>query len=102
MKTPVFTNGEIDVSKISSAVDYTVPTAEKERLFYNAEFTAASKSLVLGLADGSCCFVCNVGGTNAFTVKNISTDTGTSVGAGKVALVIASETANTTKCIVLN
>ena len=47
-------------------------------------------------------FVANIGGTNAVTVKAISGDTGTSVGAGKVAIVIASTTANASKIYVLN
>ena len=47
-------------------------------------------------------FVANIGGTNAVTVKAISGDTGTSVAAGKVAIVIASSTANASKIYVLN
>ena len=64
--------------------------------------SAASKALTLGLADGDVMFVANIGGTNAVTVKAISGDTGTSVAAGKVAIVIASSTANASKIYVLN
>ena len=46
--------------------------------------------------------VANIGGTNAVTVKAITGDTGTSVAAGKVALVIGSATANASKIYVLN
>ena len=64
--------------------------------------SAASKSIVLGLSEGDVMFVANIGGTNAVTVKAITGDTGTSVGAGKVAIVICSETANASKIYVLN
>ena len=64
--------------------------------------SAASKSLVLGVAPGDFMLVANIGGTNAVTVKAITGDTGTSVAAGKVALVIGSGTANASKIYVLN
>lgn len=55
-----------------------------------------------GLKDGQTALVTNIGGTNAVTVKNVSGDTGTSVAAGKCAIVIASTTADGSKVYVLN
>ena len=73
-----------------------------DALVVTATASAASKSLVLGVEDGQVLFVVNVGGTNSFTLKGITGDSGTSLAAGKVALVIGSTTANTTKIYVLN
>ena len=77
-------------------------TAEQKRPFVAFSCSAASKSLTLALEDGDCMIVANIGGTNAVTVKAIDGDTGTSVAAGKVAIVIASSTANASKIYVLN
>ena len=76
--------------------------AEKKVPFVAFSCSAASKSLVLGVAPGDFMLVANIGGTNAVTVKAITGDTGTSVAAGKVALVIGSGTANASKIYVLN
>ena len=86
---------------VSFADDYALTDAEKD-VFLSATATAASKALTLGLADGQFMLLANVGGTNAFTAKNLATDTGTSIAAGKVALIIGSPTANGTKIYVLN
>lgn len=86
----------------SIAADYTLTAAEKNAPVVMIESTAASKSVVLGLEAGQVMFVANVGGTNAFTAKAITGDTGTSVGTGKVAIVIGSSTANASKIYVLN
>ena len=98
-------SGGFDSAEFATAVtfdaDTTLDTAQKD-LFVVATASAASKALVLGLADGQAMIVANVGSTNAFTAKNLSTDTGTSIGTGKVALVIGSTTANGTKVYVLN
>lgn len=61
-------------------------------LFVNA--TASSKTLTLDLPDDACCIV--KGDGNAFTLKNVSGDTGTSVESGYIYLVKASQTANGT------
>ena len=82
--------------------DDTVLKDEQKDLFVSATASAASKSLVLGLSEGQHMILTNGGETNAFTAKNLSTDTGTSIAAGKVALVIGSSTANGTKIYVLN
>ena len=77
-------------------------TEKQKNLFFSFSCSAASKTLTLGLKDGQSMILTNVGGTNAVTVKNVAGDTGTSLGAGKVALVIASTTANATVVKVLN
>lgn len=77
-------------------------TEEQHRPFLNVTASAASKSLTLGLKTGQTVIVTNTGGTNAFTVKNVSGDSGTSLAAGKTALVVASETANGSTVLVLN
>ena len=77
-------------------------TDEQKRPFINAVASAASKTLTLGLKDGDTVIVTNIGGTNAFTLKNVSGDTGTSVAAGKCAIVIASTTANGSTVAVLS
>ena len=81
--------------------DYTLKADEKAP-FVSFVCSAASKSIVLGIGDGDVMFVANIGGTNAVTVKAITGDTGTSVAAGKVAIVIGSTTANASKIYVLN
>lgn len=80
---------------------YALKEAEKQ-LFVNFEFTAASKALVLGLADGQTMIVNNIAASRAATVKNLEGDTGTSVAAGKVALVYGSTTSDASKVLVLN
>lgn len=76
--------------------------ADEQRPFINIVVSAASKTITLGLPVGATAIVTNVGGTNAFTLKNVSGDTGTSVAAGKVALVVASQTADASTVKVLN
>lgn len=80
-------------AEVSFATDYALKAAEKQFII-NAEATAASKTLTLGFQDGWCAIVTNVGNSNAFTLKNVAGDTGTSIGAGKAALIRASTTAN--------
>ena len=76
--------------------------ADEKKPFISLVASAASKTFTLGLDDGDVAFVANIGGTNAFTVKNVAGDTGTSVATGKVAIVIASTTADASKVYVLN
>ena len=85
---------------LSKAADYTLSDAEK-RFVVEATFTAASKALVADLEEGQSIIVVNAGGTNAFTLKNLSGDTGTSVGVGKAALLRASRTANASVITIL-
>lgn len=91
----------LPTTALSITDDYTLKDDEKTAV---VAFTCsvASKSIVLGIADGKSCLVMNTGATNAVTVKGLEDDTGTSVGAGKIALVIGSSTANTTSVNVLN
>ena len=79
---------------ISVAVDTKLADAHK-RPFLGVALTAASKKVTLDLEDGDMMILVNEG-SNAFTVKNVSGDTGTSLAAGAVALVIASTTADAT------
>ena len=96
-----FVQGMQTGSRFIAAADTTL--AENRRWFYvGLEMNAPSKTLTLDLPDGYVCLVCNEGDTNAFTVKNVSGDTGTSLGTGKVALVVANRTANKTIVKVLN
>lgn len=75
---------------------------EQDRAFVLlVDATAASKTLTLDLPDGACCIVFN-GGSNTFTLKNVSGDTGTSVASGGVYLVKASREANSSVIIQLN
>lgn len=94
-----------DMKEFSTAVtfedDYKLKDSEKD-LFIAAVASAASKTLTLDLETGVTCLIANVGGTNAFTLKNVSGDSGTSVATGKVAIVFASTTANGSKVYVLN
>lgn len=87
---------------ISKAADYSLTTAEKANLTYLLTATAASKTFTLGLAAGQVALVHNAGGTNTFTVKNVSGDTGTSLAAGKTLLFIASTTTDASTAIALN
>ena len=77
--------------------DKSIELAEvNKRPFLGVTASAASKTVTLGLDDGDMMILVNEGGTNAFTVKNVEGDTGTSLAAGAVALVIASKTADAT------
>ena len=96
------TGGVIGKTTLSKADDYTLTAAEANAAVIGITMTAASKSAVLGLKDGQVAIVINEGATNAFTAKNLSGDTGTSIAAGKVALVIGSTTANGTAAYILN
>jgi len=100
-----YTNG-FSPSEFVTTVEMSVDTAltdEQKDIFIDFTCSAASKVLTLGLDAGQHAILTNVGGTNAVTVKNIAGDTGTSVAAGKVALVIGgTSTANTAVIKVLN
>ena len=91
-----------DFAESLALEDSATLTAGQKRPFVAFSCSAASKALTLALEDGDCMIVANIGGTNAVTVKAITGDTGTSVAAGKVAIVIASGTANASKIYVLN
>jgi hypothetical protein len=79
---------------LTKADNYALSDAEKANLVFLLTASAGSKTFTLGLAPGQVAFVINAGSTNAFTVKNVSGDTGTSLAAGKTLLIVASSTAN--------
>ena len=91
-----------DMETAISVSDSYKLTAEEHRPFINIVVSAASKTITLDLPAGATAIVTNVGGTNAFTLKNVAGDTGTSLAAGKVALVVASQTADASTVKVLN
>ena len=83
-----------DMNDHISIADNTELAESNKRPFIGVTATAASKTLTLGLEDGDMVIVVNEGAANAVTLKNVSGDSGTSLAAGDVALVIASTTAN--------
>lgn len=87
---------------LSKSADYSLSASEKAAPYVGVTLSAASKTVTLGLANGQVMIVANEGGTNAFTLKNVSGDSGTSLAAGKVAIVVGSTTANGSKVYVLN
>lgn len=91
--------GSISLTKDNN---YSLTDAEKANLVFNIALSAGSKTVTLGLAPGQVAFVHNVGDTNAFTLKNVSGDTGHSLAAGKTVLMIGSSTANGSTIIALN
>lgn len=91
--------GLLGASVISTGANMTLE--EKDRAFILViRATAASKTVTLDLPDYACCIVFN-GGSNTFTLKNVSGDSGTSVAAGKAFMIAASRTANETKVVQL-
>lgn len=93
--------GLLDSTTLSKSADYTLAAAEKKP-YIGITLSAASKTVTLGLENGQVAIVVNEGGSNAFTLKNVSGDSGTSLAAGKVAIIKASKTANSSKVYVLN
>ena len=98
--TDGFVNG--DFSKVLTLSDSYKLAENEKKSFIAFSCSAASKVLTLDLADGDQAIVSNIGDTNAVTVKNVAGDTGTSLAAGKVALVVASTTADGSKVVALN
>lgn len=99
-----YTSG-FDPAEFSTSLALTDDASLKEDekdLFLAFACSAASKTLTLGLEDGQFMIIANVGASNAVTVKNVKDDTGTSVAAGAVYLVIASTTADASKMYLLN
>ena len=94
-------SGPMEGVSLTKSGNYSL--AEDEKKFYiGITASAASKTMTLGLPDGVVCIVVNEGGANAFTLKNVSGDSGTSIAAGKAYLVRASTTANGSKLTLLN
>ena len=93
--------GLLDSTTLSKSADYSLEDSEKKP-YIGITLSAASKTVTLGLENGQVAIVVNEGGSNAFTLKNVSGDSGTSLAAGKLAVVKASKTANGSKVYVLN
>ena len=93
--------GLLDSVTLSKSADYSL-AADEKKPYIGVTLSAASKTVTLGLDNGQVAIVVNEGGTNAFTVKNVSGDSGTSLAAGKLAIIKASKTANGSKVYVLN
>lgn len=91
----------ISMNTISKAVDYSLSAVEIAKLITSITMTAASKVLTLGLADSQAMIIYNAG-AETVTVKNIATDTGTSLATTKAILVIGSATKDTSIIIALN
>lgn len=87
---------------LTKNANYDLTDEEKANLVFNITLSSGSKTVTMGLATGQVAFVHNGGTTNAFTLKNVSGDTGTSLAAGKTVLMIASKTANASTVIALN
>lgn len=94
--------GLAGIVALTKADDYVLTGAEKDQQLYLITLSEASKTVTLGNSAGTWCIVHNAGDTNAFTLKNVSGDTGHSLAAGKTVLVIPDATANTTVFIALN
>lgn len=100
-KTFAYTGGyDTNATFLTFSDDAELPADYRDVVCATA--SAASKTLTLGLANGETLLLVNVGASNAFTAANLEGDTGTSIGAGKVALIIGSSTADGTKIYVLN
>lgn len=89
------------VTALTKADNYALAAAEKT-LVVGVTLSAGSKTVTLGLAAGQVAIVKNTGATNAFTVKNVADDTGTSLAAGKSLLVVGNATANASIVIALD
>ena len=87
---------------LSKADSYALATEEKNNVFIGCTMSEDSKALTLGLPAGQLVIVKNTGGTNAFTVKNATDDTGTSLAAGKSLLIVAGTAKDTSVVIALD
>lgn len=93
----------LDFCETVTMSDNTALSAGQKDLFLRVSCSAASKVLTLGLDEGQFMLIANVGTSNAISLKNVSGDTGTSLAAGKVAVVIGgTSVADTVKVYVLN
>ena len=93
--------GLLTGASISKSANYTLAASEKTA-YIGITLTAASKTVTLDLPNNAVAIVVNEGGSNAFTCKNVSGDSGQSIAAGKAYLVRASTTANGSKFTLLN
>ena len=97
-----YTGGNVDVATvISTDKDLELAKGQKHGIAA-ITLTAASKTVTAGLGEGQYMYILNAGGSNAFTPKNVAGDTGTSIAAGKFAVIIGSKTADASIVKVLN
>ena len=93
--------GLLTATVLTKSADYELADSEKTA-YIGVTLSAASKKVTLGLKENQVAIVVNEGGSNTFTLKNVAGDSGTSLAAGKLAVVRASTTANASKVYVLN
>lgn len=74
------------ITYLSKGVDYELAAAERAGVVV-INMSAASKTLKTNLPLKTSCVVVNAG-ANAFTLKNVTADTGLSLPAGRAALVV--------------
>lgn len=103
IETPSVKGGIIGGAAITKADSYALSATDKANIALSITLSVGSKTITAGLTTGQVMFVHNADTTNAFTLKNIAGDTGTSIAAGKVVMLIGgSATANTAKVIAIN
>jgi hypothetical protein len=98
----MLTGGIVGGAALTKADNYALGAADKAKVALSIILSAGSKTITAGLAAGQVMFIHNAGDTNAFTLKNVSGDTGTEIAAGKIVLIIGSATANASTIIALN
>lgn len=99
--------GQIDAAALRAVIieeddSFVLDNDHKSNLFVGIDMDAASKTVELDLNANQLLIVYNAGGTNAFTVKNITADTGTSLAKGKALLVVGSKTKDESIVIAIN
>lgn len=97
-----YTNGGNDVATVITTDADLALGKEQKHGIAAITLSAASKTVTAGLGEGQYMYILNAGGTNAFTLKNVAGDTGTSIAAGKFAVIIGSKTADASIVKVLN
>lgn len=86
---------------VEKADSYALSATEKAAPFVSAKMTAGSKVLTLGLTVGQMIVVYNHG-TEAFSVKNVAGDTGTSLATTKALLIVGAAANDGSTVIALN
>jgi hypothetical protein len=92
--------GLLGASAVTLSGNMTLP--EKDRAFVLiVQATASGKTLTLDLPDDACCIVVTIDDSNAYTLKNVSGDSGASISPESIYLVKASREANGTMVVQL-
>lgn len=92
----------VGVLALTKSDSYALSAVEKANAVFAITLSAAPKTVTLGLPVGQFAIVKNAGSTNAFTLKNIAGDTGTSLATGKSVLIVASATKDKSLVIALD